>query len=110
MTAGGTRSSSLIGSFSDSPFPARGAICNVSSQAGLMGNANLPSYVATKHGVIGLTKSVSNEHRWRRESGLTEGRIVGWQEVGCPGDPRECAMSGRHRDPDVGGNARRGRG
>ncbi|KAE8331421.1 NAD(P)-binding protein [Aspergillus sergii] len=41
----------------DSTFPARGAICNVSSQAGLMGNGNLPSYVATKHGVVGLSKS-----------------------------------------------------
>ncbi|KAJ0416439.1 oxidoreductase [Aspergillus carlsbadensis] len=41
----------------DSPFPARGAICNVSSQAGLMGNGNLPSYVATKHGVVGLSRS-----------------------------------------------------
>ncbi|KAL4937798.1 hypothetical protein BDV06DRAFT_215625 [Aspergillus oleicola] len=41
----------------DSPFPSRGVICNVSSEAGLMGNGNLPAYVATKHGVIGLSKS-----------------------------------------------------
>ncbi|KAL3474478.1 hypothetical protein BJX99DRAFT_260410 [Aspergillus californicus] len=41
----------------NSQFPARGAICNISSQAGLMGNGNLPSYVATKHGVVGLSKS-----------------------------------------------------
>lgn len=41
----------------DSLFPARGAIVNVSSQAGLMGNPNLPAYVASKHGVIGLSKS-----------------------------------------------------
>lgn len=32
---------------------------NVSSQAGLMGNGDLPAYVATKHGVVGLSKSVS---------------------------------------------------
>ncbi|KAK5028213.1 hypothetical protein LTR13_009201 [Exophiala sideris] len=42
---------------SDSPFPARGVIVNVASQAGLMGNPNLPAYVASKHGVIGLSKS-----------------------------------------------------
>jgi len=41
----------------DSLYPARGAIVNVSSQAGLMGNPNLPAYVASKHGVIGLSKS-----------------------------------------------------
>jgi len=41
----------------DSLFPARGAIVNISSQAGLMGNPNLPAYVASKHGVIGLSKS-----------------------------------------------------
>jgi len=41
----------------DSHYPARGAIVNVSSQAGLMGNGDIPAYVATKHGVIGLSKS-----------------------------------------------------
>ncbi|KAG9820446.1 hypothetical protein KCU68_g17370, partial [Aureobasidium melanogenum] len=40
-----------------SQFPARGSIINVASQAGLMGNPNLPAYVASKHGVIGLSKS-----------------------------------------------------
>jgi NAD(P)-dependent dehydrogenase (short-subunit alcohol dehydrogenase family) len=42
---------------SHSKFAARGAIVNVSSQAGLMGNGNLPAYVASKHGVVGLSKS-----------------------------------------------------
>lgn len=40
----------------------RGAIVNTASAAGMMGFANLPAYVASKHGVIGLTKSVALEY------------------------------------------------
>jgi len=39
----------------------RGAVVNVASAAGLMGFANLPAYVASKHGAVGLTKSVALE-------------------------------------------------
>lgn len=42
---------------SNSIFPARGAIANVASMAGLRAYDNLPSYCATKHAIIGFTKA-----------------------------------------------------
>ncbi len=39
-----------------------GAIVNVASMAGLMGFSALPAYAASKHGVIGLTRSVAMEY------------------------------------------------
>lgn len=40
----------------------RGAIVNCASVAGLCGFASLPAYVASKHGIVGLTKSAALEN------------------------------------------------
>lgn len=42
-----------------------GAIVNTASEAGLVGMGGLSSYSASKHGVVGLTKSVALEHAGR---------------------------------------------
>lgn len=61
-----------------------GAIVNTSSGAGLIGFAGLPGYVASKHGVIGLTRAAALEYV---KAGVRINAV-------CPGSTRTPMLEG----------------
>jgi NAD(P)-dependent dehydrogenase (short-subunit alcohol dehydrogenase family) len=62
----------------------RGSIVNTASEAGVRGGAGGPSYTASKHGVVGLTRHIAYSYR---EQGVRCNAI-------CPGGVNTAIVSG----------------
>ena len=92
----------------------RGAIVNCASVAGLVGWQGLPAYAASKHGVVGLTRSAALEYaklgirinavcpgviatpmveRTVQENPKMHHRLVGGEPIGRMGTPEEVARA-----------------